>query len=139
MTDFTGAKAAIMYDGKLLTYLRDNKPNLQFANTWDFPGGGREDQETPFECLARETNEEFGITITEDLVIWKKVYPAMLKPDEQAYFFVVEITKELHDAIVFGDEGQYWKLMSVEEFMERDDVIPFLKGRLDDYLAEKGK
>ena len=37
--------------------------------------------------------------------------------------------------IVFGDEGQGWKLIGIEEFMRDDTVVEPLKGRLSDYLS----
>lgn len=77
MEAFSGVKAALIHGNELIAYLRDNKPNLNFANLWDFPGGGREGEETPFGCLRREVIEEFGIKIGQKQVIWQKTYPAM--------------------------------------------------------------
>lgn len=80
MQPFNGVKAALIHDGELVMFLRDNKPGLRFANLWDFPGGGREGEETPAECLIREVQEEFSITLDPTSIIWQREYPAMNDP-----------------------------------------------------------
>ena len=49
--------------GRLLVYLRDNKPDIPFPNHWDFFGGHVEEGETPDEGLVREVKEELGIKL----------------------------------------------------------------------------
>ena len=44
--------------GEVLLFLRDNKPGIPYPNTWDFPGGHIEGNETPRECISREMGEE---------------------------------------------------------------------------------
>jgi 8-oxo-dGTP diphosphatase len=51
-------------DGKLLVYLRDDKPGIPFPNHWDFFGGHLEDGETPEQALEREVKEEIGVRLT---------------------------------------------------------------------------
>lgn len=139
MTDFSGVKAALLLDdNQLLIIQRDNKPGLRFAGLWDFPGGSREDNETPFECVAREVEEELDIKLIESEIIWRKTHPAMHDPNLTAYFMVVKITQDDIDSIKFGDEGQGWKLVSIDEFMNSKDVVEPLKGRLQGYLASRG-
>jgi len=36
----------------------------ELANLWEFPGGKIEDNETPFEAIVREINEELRIDVT---------------------------------------------------------------------------
>ena len=137
MDNFDGVKIALFFENQLLVYLRDDKPGLRFANMWDFPGGGRENNETPIECAQREVSEEFAINIKPDAIIWKREYPAMHDVNLKAYFLVACITKGDIDKIQLGEEGQKWDLMSIDSFLTRDDVVPGLKGRLKDYLKEK--
>lgn len=107
------------------------------TNRWSgyaFPGGGREGDESPFECAAREVYEELGIHLTEDCLLWSKVYPSMLFADKQSVFLVGQLTQNQFDSIVFGDEGQGYQLMNVEEFLSSSQVVPQLQERLKDYL-----
>lgn len=131
--DFHGVKVALLFDDKLLMQLRDNKPGLFNANMWDFPGGGRESNETPKECAIREVQEEFDITLTQKSFVWEKVYPAQKDPNQKALFMVAHITQADIDGVDFT-EGQRWTLMSQEDFFQKDDVINALKERFKDYL-----
>lgn len=90
--DFVGVKAALFWGDKLLIYQRDNKPGLRFAGLWDFFGGGREDSETPFECLRRELGEELEIGIVDSQVLFTKKFPAMHDPTLNAYFMVIRLS-----------------------------------------------
>ena len=134
ITDFTGCKIALFCDDRILTILRDDKSNIPYPNTWELPGGGREGDESPFECAAREVYEELGIYLTEDCLLWTKVYPSMLFEGKESVFLVGKLTQEQFDSIVFGDEGQGHQLMNVEEFLTSSQVVPQLKERLKDYL-----
>ena len=88
ISDFTGCKIALFCGDRLLTILRDDKANIPWPNMWELPGGGREDDESPFECVAREVYEELSIHLTEDCLLWSKVYPSMLFADKQSVFLV---------------------------------------------------
>lgn len=134
ISDFTGCKIALFCGDKLLTILRDDKLNIPYPNTWEFPGGGREGDESPFECVAREVYEELGIHLTEDCLLWSKVYPSMLFEGKESVFLVGKLRQEQFDSIVFGDEGQGYKLMRIEEFLGSDRVVPQLQDRVRDYL-----
>ena len=134
LTDFQGCKIALFCGDKLLTILRDDKENIPWPNMWELPGGGREGDESPFECAAREVYEELGIHLTEDCLLWSKVYPSMLFERKQSVFMVSQLSQEQFDSIVFGDEGQGYKLMSIDEFLGSDKVVPQLQERLKDYL-----
>ena len=134
--DFTGCKIALFCGDELLTILRDDKTTIPWPNMWELPGGGREGYESPFECAAREVYEELGIYLTEDCLLWSKVYPSMLYEGRQSVFMVGQLSQEQFDSIVFGDEGQAYKLMPIEEFLKSKQAVPQLQGRLRDYLEE---
>ena len=136
ISDFTGCKIALFCGDKLLTILRDDKSNIPYPNTWELPGGGREGDESPFECVAREVYEELGINLTEDCLLWSKVYPSMIFEGKESVFLVGQLTQDQFDSIVFGDEGQGYKLMSTKEFLGSDKVVPQLQDRVRDYLEE---
>lgn len=86
ISDFTGCKIALSCGDKLLTILRDDKASIPWANMWELPGGGREGDESPFESVAREVYEELGIHLTEDCLLWSKVYPSMLLQTNSPFF-----------------------------------------------------
>ena len=134
LTDFQGCKIALICGDKVLTILRDDKASIPWPNMWELPGGGREGDESPFECVAREVYEELGIHLTEDYLLWSKVYPSMLFADKQSVFLVGQLTQNQFYSIVFGDEGQAYKLMPVEEFLNSKQAVPQLQERLKDYL-----
>ena len=136
LTDFTGSKIALFCGDKLLTILRDDKTTIPWPNMWELPGGGREGDESPFECAAREVYEELGIHLTEDCLLWNKVYPSMLYEGRQSVFMVGQLRQEQFDSITFGDEGQAYKLMNIEEFLDSKQAVPQLQGRLREYLEE---
>lgn len=134
ISDFTGCKIALFCDDRILTILRDDKSNIPWPNMWELPGGGREGDESPFECVAREVYEELGIHLTEDCLLWSKVYPSMLFEGKESVFLVGKLDQEQFDKIVFGDEGQGYKLMGIDEFLGSDRVVPQLQDRVRDYL-----
>ena len=127
--DFHGAKAAFFSGTRLLTYLRDDKPGLIFRNQWDLPGGGREGDETPETCLLRELYEEFGLTLPPERLEHRWIGPAMHAPGQSVFFAGLLHPAEIA-AIRFGDEGQYWQMMEVAEFLARPDAIPALQHRV---------
>ena len=132
--EFSGCKSALLCDDRLLTILRDDISTIPWPNMWELPGGGREDEETPFECVQREVFEELGLKLEETAIVWAKEYKGMLDPDKTSIFMVGTITQEECASIVFGDEGQAYQMMDVSQFLADDKVIPQLQSRLRDYL-----
>ena len=132
--EFSGCKIALLCDDRLLTILRDDKASIPYPNMWELPGGGREGEETPFECVQREVFEELGLKLEEADILWAKEYQGMLDPDETSIFMVGTITQEDFASIVFGDEGQAYQMMDVSQFLAAAKVIPQLQSRLRDYL-----
>ena len=135
--DFTGVKAALLVEQSILVILRDNKPAIPWPNMWELTGGGREGLETPLECLRREVWEELGLILEEKSIIWSRIYPSMLDKDRSAVFVVAQISQEQYQEIDFGDEGQEFKFMPIEDFKKAEGIIPQLQERFKDYLSEK--
>jgi len=132
--DFHGAKVAVFIDDQILVYRRDNKPDIPFPDMLDLPGGGRENGESGAECVARETYEEFGISIAIDAFKHVQTYPNWRGTGHVALFFVCRLARHMVDDIVFGDEGQDWQLMPVAEFLASDRAVPHLQYQLQEYL-----
>ena len=53
-----------------------------------------------------------------------------------SFFLVGNLAQEEFDRIYFGDEGQGYKLVSFEEFLTSDRVVPQLQERVRDYVEE---
>ena len=132
--EFSGCKIALICDDKLLTILRDDISTIPWPNMWELPGGGREGEETPFECVQREVFEELGLKLEETAIVWAKEYQGMLVPDETSIFMVGTITQEDFASIVFDDEDQAYQIMEMSRLLSDKKVIPQLQDRLIDYL-----
>lgn len=131
---FSGAKIALLCQGRLLTYQRDAKPEIPWPGLWDLPGGGREQGETPFECAARETREEFDLVLDPAWLTWTRVYPGQGADGLDTWFFVAQVPDGLFDAVTFGDEGQRWQVMEADAFLQMDDAVVHLQRRLREYF-----
>lgn len=132
--EFSGTKIALINNGCVLAILRDNKPDIDFPGMWDLPGGARDNEETPVQTAIREVQEELGIDIKPEEIVWEKAYPAVAHPGMLAVFMVINLTDEQVDSVVFGDEGREWKMMPFEEFLNHDNAVPGMQTRLGDYL-----
>jgi 8-oxo-dGTP diphosphatase len=129
---FSGAKIALVCGPRLVTYRRDVKPSIPWPGLWDLPGGGREGN------ALREAQEEFGLLLAPDRVHWRRAYPGALAAQRTSWFLAAAITEAEVAAIRFGDEGQYWQMMTFEEFLGHGEAITHLQARFADYLAERG-
>lgn len=131
--DFNGAKGLIFIGDKILVYRRDEKTK-NFPLCIDLPGGGREDDESPFETLKRETKEEFGLILEEEDICFSIKFKNLINPDTDSYFMVTKPLRSNEDEIIFGDEGVEWMLMTPEEFIIRKDGIKGQQERVKEYL-----
>lgn len=55
--------AGVLCDGVGRVLLAERPAGKQLAGFWEFPGGKREDGETPREALWRELHEELGVQV----------------------------------------------------------------------------
>lgn len=105
---------------------------------WDLPGGSREVGEQPMQTLVREVKEELGIDIKTSEIIWEDAHPSAIDDGQTVYFMVSGITDEQLRSVVFGDEGEGWKMMRLEEFINHSNVVPGMQQRLKEYLQSSG-
>lgn len=131
-----GTKGLIFIGDELLLYRRDNKTDV-FPGAIDVPGGGPEPGETPFETFQREVDEEFGLKVDPSHIIYRRVYPAHNAGGGRAYFVVAVLPAKARDLIHFGDEGDEYLFMSVNEYLKRDDAWPLFQQRTLDYWVSK--
>lgn len=125
-TPFHGAKLLLMSGERLLTCLRDDFDHIPFPAHWDLPGGGREGKEAPVECALRELREEFGIDLPPKRLIGHG-FPSHQNPGTQSWLFHGELRHDEIAAIKFGDEGQEWRMMPLEEFLGHPFAVPHFK------------
>jgi 8-oxo-dGTP diphosphatase len=137
--DFSGAKLAALHGQALLTYRRDNRPDIPFPGRIDLPGGGREGSESPAECALRELAEEFGIIVPPARVHYVRRYALSWNLPRPSFFLAVELTAAEIAAIAFGDEGEDWQLMPLAGFLAHGGAIPHLQARLQDFLGHTGQ
>ena len=119
---------------EVLLQLRDNDPNISFANTWTLPGGVVEPDETPEQAAHREVDEETGLHL--ELSLWK-----MYKRRPVNRQFVIEQlvyvgrTRQEIDEMILG-EGQ------ALHFFRRDELptlsIAFEFDKLLNELFDEG-
>jgi len=60
-------QAAILHNGQIL--LIQHREHGNGRSYWLLPGGGRESNETPEQCVIREVQEETGLTVTVDRLL----------------------------------------------------------------------
>lgn len=133
--DFIGAKLVCLIGGRLLTLLRDDRPDIAYPDFWDMPGGGREGGESPEDCVLRETREEFGLELAPASLIWRAVFDNPIEPGTQAVWFAAKLPPEAEAQIVFGDEGQRWALMPPHDWLANPRAIEHFKPRVRAGLA----
>ncbi len=128
--DFVGAKAALFCGSLVLTCQRDDLPGLRWAGLWDLPGGGREADEGPEDCFLRELHEEFGLRLSANRLIWRRVLPSILDAARPSVFFAGHVTPAEVQQVRFGDEGQGWALMPVNDFRTHTAAVPEMQRRM---------
>lgn len=134
--NFHGTKGMVYIEDRILVFRRDKNTN-RFPLQVDLPGGGREGNESPFENFKRELEEEFGLKITEQDVIYAKKYPSIADPNISAYFFVIKNEHLKEKDVIFGSEGLYFQLLTPEEFLNLPDGVQRQQKKVLDYINKK--
>ncbi len=129
---FVGAKLALYLGDRLAVILRDDLPDLIFADHWDLPGGGREGGEGPLVCALRECREELGLFVPPEAVVWGQ---AFAEPAGTKWFFVARMPAAAAEDVVFGDEGQRWALMSEDVYVAHPKAVPAFQHRIKLWMS----
>ncbi|WP_092695270.1 NUDIX domain-containing protein [Tranquillimonas rosea] len=130
--EFNGAKLALIAGDRIATILRDDRPDIPFPGLWDLPGGGREADESPLDCVLRETREEIGLIVPAETVRWQRAFDY---PGRRIWFLVAEMGTGPR-SLTLGDEGRAVEWMALDHFLSRTDAVPHLQQQLRTYLDE---
>lgn len=129
---FAGAKLALFLGDHLAIILRDNIPDIPWPGHLDLPGGAREGTESPQDCVLRETREELGLTIAPRHLRWGQRF---IGRAGAVWFFAAHLPKARAHDVVFGNEGQGWRLMTPAAYLADPLAIPHFQDRLRLYLS----
>jgi 8-oxo-dGTP diphosphatase len=129
--NFIGAKLALFLGDSLITILRDDTPEIPWPGRLDLPGGGREGQESPQDCVMRETREELGLAVGLRDLRWGQRFIGSAGP---VWFFAAHLHETRVNDVVFGNEGQGWHLMTPAAYLSDPLAIPHFQDRLRLYL-----
>ena len=131
--NFHGAKLALVRGNDLIVILRDDLSTIPWPAHWDFPGGGREGDEAPLACALRELHEELSLVLSPDAVCWE--YAAPHASGESSWFFVARVDDLDLSLLKLGDEGQEWRLMPINEYLDHPKSIPTLRKRHINWIS----
>ncbi len=133
----TGTKGLVYIGDEILVYRRDNNTSL-WPLSIDLPGGGREDDETPFETFGREVYEEFDLTIPKDAIVYTKRYTSTIVEGKFGHFAVAKLGAEQKHHIRLGNEGIEYMIMTLPEYLDSNDAWPIFQERALDYQKALG-
>lgn len=137
-THFHGAKVALVCDGAVAAILRDDIPDIPYPAHWDLTGGGRDGQESPETCALREAEEELGLRLPENRIIWGRFFTGEDRVASASWFFAAPITRAEASRLRLGNEGTAWQMMPFDAFLNHPRAVPFLAARLALFLDDVG-
>ncbi|MFV0409331.1 MAG: NUDIX hydrolase [Paracoccus sp. (in: a-proteobacteria)] len=128
--DFSAAKLVLTCEGDLLVCLRDDFDHIPFPGHWDLPGGGREGMETAPQCALRELYEEFGLRLDPARLESHLAFPNPAGRGMVSIFHTGILHRDEIAAIRFGDEGQCWRMMPVQDYLAHPKAVPHFRNRI---------
>ena len=99
------AKAIIYQDASFLLQLRDDVPEIMYPNQWSFFGGGIEQDETPWQALQRELEEELEWMPEHGSFLYDCVNPDVPCRD---HFFAVPFTGNRQHLVLHEGQALGW-------------------------------
>jgi len=130
---FSGAKLALFLGTDLLVIQRDDRPDIPYPGHWDLPGGGREGDESPQDCVLRETEEEVGLSLSASDLVWANRYS---RPRGIVWFFAAHLPPAMQKQVRLGSEGQRWGLMAPQNYCRNPLAVPHFVDQLHLYMAQ---
>ena len=109
-----GVKALVIHKEKILLVLRDNIPTIAHPNTWNMPGGGIEEGESPEQALVRELEEEINLNPSSLINLGTTAYT----DGNLVHRFHVPVTDKELPLIRLGNEGQKIGWFTLDELFK---------------------
>jgi len=134
--------AAIIFENdnkQLLLFLRDNKQQIPFPNTWDLIGWHIEDWEGVEQALLREINEEIDLVPDQ---FWYEFFKEYYCPSDRdvyentKHIFIWKLTKPLDKLELF--EWQRLEYFHYHEIAELE-CANMIKDILLDYIQSRNE
>jgi len=98
-----------------------------YKKTWQLPGGGVENSESPEQAAVREVKEELNLDIVEsDLSIKGTIY----RSDEEMLFIIFESTKLITEDVEFNLQADE---ITDFQFAQVQNVTPLLSSYYSDF------
>ncbi len=105
-----GASAFVTHKGRLLMFLRDDKPTIREPNCWELVGGMVDEGETGKEAVLREIFEEANIELSDVTYLFSNDNGL-----GGVEVFHAEVTDEQAKGVKLNSEGQEVRFFSLEE------------------------
>ena len=109
--------ALILYRGKFLLILRDNKPDIPYPNLWAPVGGNSLSGELPEQTLRRELKEEANLKVDN--------FTYLGDMENDAHLFLVKISTNDFRKIRKGAEGQKLEFFDFKRLQDLDLAAKF--------------
>ena len=98
-----GSAVFIVFEGKLLLILRDNKSTIQNPSRYALPGGGAKKKETGKKTIIRELNEELSLKVSKKRV--REIGVEKTGDESHNFFYLLHCTQKQKDKMKLK-EGQ---------------------------------
>lgn len=101
-----------------------------YKKSWQLPGGGVDDNESPEQAAVREVKEELNLDISQDSL---QIKGTIYKADEELLFVIYESTPLISEDAKFTLQGD-----EITDFQFADvyDVAPLLSSYYTDFWAK---
>jgi 8-oxo-dGTP pyrophosphatase MutT (NUDIX family) len=133
--------AAILVDtaGRFLLQRRDDKPGIAHPGKVAFFGGGREEGESPLDCIVREIAEEIGMTVTAErfdhLISLDAPDPEHVDGHVRGEYFVA---RDISTADLIVTEGTLLIISREGVAAIRNELTPLTTVVLEHFLRQTG-
>ena len=121
-------------DGRVLLQLRDDIPGIIKPGMWCFFGGGIETGEDPHDAVAREFEEETGLSYPKSSFAPK--YAVLNGEPSWGLLRVYQLRLDRHVNRIVLNEGSGFGLCTQNQAVKLD-IIPSIRSVLDKFWADR--